>query len=276
MSRIHSRHVAWAFAVLAGLVLTACGGTGATAVPTAPPPTPTPAPTATATPAASTGGQTACDHPYLPMRPGASWTYQNADGKNLVWTVEDVQGDTQKAEATMTAKIDNLTFTYHWNCTASDGIVSFDYVTLGGLASGGVSISDLTLTKGTGVFLPPASQLVQGATWPMEAGFQMTLDLQNQKVVGDVNVTINMKVTGTGPAVFNGQSVDGLQVHQEDQGTIKLTMGGATLPDQPMTISSDMVFGRGIGIVSQAANVDLGSGMSLPGTQFDLVSYNLP
>lgn len=274
MRRMRNRLVSLAAAILSGMMLSACGGAGASpaVVPTVPPP----APTATATPAPTASGQTACDHPYLPTRTGASWSYQNAEGNTLVLAVEDVQGDAQKAEATMTAKIDNLSFTYHWRCTASDGIVSFDYVTLAGLASGGLSISDLTLTKRTGVFLPPASQLVQGATWPIEAGFQMTFGLQDQTLVGDVNLTINMKVTGTDPANFNGQSVDGLQVHQENQGTIRLTMAGATLPDQPTAISGDMVLGRDIGIISQSGKVDLGSSVRLPRTSFDLVSYRLP
>jgi len=48
------------------------------------------------TPTPSGGGLNACDHPYFPMRTGATWTY-STEGGPMTWTVTGVSGDTTNA-----------------------------------------------------------------------------------------------------------------------------------------------------------------------------------
>jgi hypothetical protein len=79
----------------------------------------------TATPPSSGSvGQTACDHPYFPMRPGATWTYQTDTG-SFTWTVDSVEGTPESATAVMTFNVADVSGTYNWTCTAAGGLVSY-------------------------------------------------------------------------------------------------------------------------------------------------------
>jgi len=81
---------------------------------------------------ASPGQQSACDHPYFPMREGATWVYQDAsNGYYYYWQVDSVSGDLQNANAVMTVYISELSelteeqkqaatqIEYNWVCSAS-------------------------------------------------------------------------------------------------------------------------------------------------------------
>jgi hypothetical protein len=62
--------------------------------------TATPTPTATPEPVAGYPAQSACDHPYYPIRQGAVWTYATGD-KTFTTTVTEVIGDKTEALATL-------------------------------------------------------------------------------------------------------------------------------------------------------------------------------
>lgn len=108
-------------------------------------------PTASAMPPA----QTACDHPWLPLRQGAHWEYQMLGGR-LTWTVTSVSGDMENAAATVELKFPTSTHIYHFTCDAEGlKIHDFDYTVFdqnGVQENPDVMFSD-------GVWLPPASEL---------------------------------------------------------------------------------------------------------------------
>jgi hypothetical protein len=171
----------------------------ATVTPTVPPETPatlavtateseaTPLPVATATAEAAatplatpTAGvtpdpigdyqaQSACDHPYFPLREGATWTYlQQSEGETFTWEWEvvEVTGDLNEAVAVVQANFDDELFiTYHWECT-EEGVFSFDY---GAIDFGAIDLEGITFSfdvvQSEGVMLPPPPEFIPGATW---------------------------------------------------------------------------------------------------------------
>jgi hypothetical protein len=107
---------------------------------------------------------TACDHPYLPVLPGASWTF-SGDGYTYNMRVESVSGDMQSARADVVSSFPEGSVTLEWTCAA--GGVSFTQM-------GAFSVSD---TVGVGKFeiidqsgntLLPTNEFVPGASWSSE------------------------------------------------------------------------------------------------------------
>ncbi len=145
--------------------------------------TATAGPRPTATPAA----QLACDHPYLPLRQGAIW--QRLRGAST-WTltVEAVEGNPTGASVRVSDRSDKTSLTYTWTCTPA-GIVYFRLEDIARLAShiltyynnldsyytqfqnqpldsaADVAAINLVVSNPSGVALPPAAELVPGATW---------------------------------------------------------------------------------------------------------------
>ena len=77
--------------------------------------------------ASNTPAQSACDNPYMPIRPGSTWTMQDTEGPDSVWTITDVTGDMDYAEATMVIATEGITLTYNWECRTGGSMTSFDY-----------------------------------------------------------------------------------------------------------------------------------------------------
>jgi len=121
----------------------------------------TAAPTAAATDDLGYQSQTACDHPYIPLRQGATWTYDSSSG-GFTWTVTEVTGDLNNAAATMMVTVPDGTITYHWTCTA-EGVASYDFGSVAISTAEGSTQFEVVSSEGS--WLPPASQLVPGASW---------------------------------------------------------------------------------------------------------------
>jgi hypothetical protein len=138
-----------------------------------PPPAATtpPTPVVVSTPDAIDGYQphSACDHPYFPLREGATWTYalQSAgEPYSWTWTVMEVSGDLAAATAVVQADFDQeFHVTYTWECT-EEGVFSFDYGSVGFEA---FDLEGITFTfdvvENEGVMLPRPQEFVPGATW---------------------------------------------------------------------------------------------------------------
>jgi hypothetical protein len=138
-----------------------------------------PTPVVTPDPVHDYRAQSACDHPYFPLREGASWTYlQQSEGEtfNWEWEVVEVTGDLAEAVAVVQANFDDEFFiTYHWECTG-EGVFSFDYgaIDFGAFDLEGITFS-FDVVQSEGVMLPPQQEFIPGATWDnnytVEAGF---------------------------------------------------------------------------------------------------------
>lgn len=155
-------------------------------------------------------GRTACDHPYLPLRQGASWVYSSDDGTQT-WSVPSVSGDMNSATAMMEIAFPQGTVSYTWNC-GSDGVVSFDFGTMGLPTSG--FTSDITITSNSGAILPPPDQLVPGASWNNSfteevhtgaAGVEFNMTLQANQIY----TATGFETVSTGAGTFDALRIDG-------------------------------------------------------------------
>ncbi len=220
--------------------------------------------------ASGSGPQSACDHPYLPLRPGATWTYN--DGQDtLIWEVTDVQGDLNNATAVLQITVGDVAIDYQWNCAEGEGLASFDFANLGSDAN------ELQMTleqiSSDGQFLLPADQLQPGATWEtnLESAFSFSQGEGDVliEVTGDMVNVLTNEVISTNPVTFDGLTVDGVQLEQADAITMVMTILGNAMT-QNMSFVSNYEFGRGIGMISQSSATDFG-----PST-VQLVSYFVP
>jgi hypothetical protein len=147
--------------------------------------------TAPAEPTAATDGatggyvsQTACDHPYFPLREGAHWDY-SYDGIPATWDVTSVTGDLEAATATVVIETEGVGITYTWDCGA-DGIFYYQ--------SGVFDISELggsfeaQLTSHTGSPLPPPEAFVPGASWTSAYTMTMSFEVEGVgfEIINDV------------------------------------------------------------------------------------------
>jgi hypothetical protein len=222
----------------------------------------------TPTPSGGSGaggvGQTACDHPYFPMRPGATWTYDTTNGQN-VWTVTSITGDAQSANAVMTFTAPDVQVTYNWACTAEGGLVSYDFGSFN-VAELGTVVS-LQVNNATGVWLPPASLLTVGYGWTnaYETVFTITsADIGEGSAQSATAESVT--VAGAEPVNFGGQTLDGVQLSRTGTQSFQMSIGGFSGPGQSVPINSTMVLARGVGIVSIVDDV----------SSTQLVSYSLP
>jgi hypothetical protein len=178
---------------------------------TAHPPTPTATAASDATAAAaatnasSYAAQTACDHPYLPLRDHATWTYTGTSGGALIVTVTGVVGDLNHATATLTVVANGKSGTSTANC-GPEGI-RFDS-TWGGFPGMSWQVGfgpGWEWTEATGVWLLPPSQLVPGASWMCRNAFANSRGPQ----IYDTTLV----VAGDEPTTMpGGQSVQALRV----------------------------------------------------------------
>jgi hypothetical protein len=116
--------------------------------------------------------QTACDHPYFPLREGAHWDY-SYDGTPATWDVTSVTGDLSAAPATVVIETEGITITYTWACGA-DGIFYyqagvFDFSELGGSFAA-------ELSSQSGSPLPPPEAFIPGASWT--SAYTMTMNFE--------------------------------------------------------------------------------------------------
>lgn len=241
--------------------------------------TPGPQPTATqgGTPSAGGGvggevitgvavGQTACDHPYFPLRAGATWTYSTSDGP-ATWTVDSVSGDTASATAVMIADFSSVQVTYHWQCDAN-GLVSYDF---GSLSGGGLGqIATFEVLGSSGVWLPAADLLAPGYSWNHSYQLKMTFSLEGQTLEGASENSSDSTVAGTDPVTVGGQTYSGLQISGADTTVSQVQFPGVAVPATTANSTFTLVLAQGVGLVSSSSTGD-GETYS-----YELVSFSIP
>lgn len=257
-----------AMLIIVGLAAGACGGAtttpatsaGATPVVTAAAsaaPTLTLAPTATQTEA----GPTACDHAYYPLRAGATWTTNNGPGQTIPSTVLEVTGDGANAVASLqNTNPSGSTFTADISC-GPDGLAYGDAIFVNVDGKEGTR----TRTGGSGVFLPPATALVDGLkfSWTTVGAFDFPAYDNAGTYFGRVKYTVELtqdcSVKAPVTVTLQTGSATGFQV--TCSGTRKTTQEDGKVFTVPNPIN--LYYLEGIG----PSGVD-------PGTE--LVSYSIP
>jgi len=203
--------------------------------------------------------QTACDNPYNPIRPGATWTYSTSGTGfgdiNWTLTVDSITGDLKSATAEVTETFGGATYTYQWLCSPN----GMQWQATGGTTPNGTMTATVTDYEGQRLLAP--GLLVPGATWTESY-------LQASKTSTG---TLNERFSGT-------YTLDGLQSVTTNLGTFdaltvtsnttdELTSTGGKTVSQQVTTT---YYVSGVGPVRYRVKADIGNTLS------DLISYTIP
>lgn len=230
--------------------------------------TPPPTPPGGSSAASGLSGQTACDHPYFPLRPGATWTYSTESGATT-WTVNSVTGDAASASAEVTVAFAEGTLTWNFQCDAS-GITSYDF---GAVRSNELGqVAAFNVTNRSGVLIPAAELLVPGYSWTYAYELQMdfTAPGQDQPFSGANARTEERVVTGAEPVTVGDQTFDGLLISFKGTSTLQMQVPGVETPPITTSESGAWTVARGVGIVMTTSQSESFS------SQSTLTSYHIP
>ncbi len=206
--------------------------------------------------------QSACDHPYYPLRLGATWTYA-FEGGSYTWTVVEVSGDLESATAVMNFNLNDVVIDYHWNCTQA-GVVSYDFGNIG-LPTAGADI-DFEVTSSSGAWLLPPEQMVPGATWENAYSMNSSYSMGGVSVSMTTDVAESFTAGGIESVTTAAGSFDALRVN----GNSTYNMTNSLVPASSAASANTVWFAYGVGMVRNESSSE---GTN---TTIDLVSYSIP
>ena len=206
--------------------------------------------------------QSACDHPYYPLRQGATWTYA-FDGGSYTWTVTEVTGDLENATAIVHFELEGVAVDYHWNCTQA-GVVSYDFGNFS-VAELGSDI-DFEVTSASGAWLLPPDQMVPGATWDNAYTMQTSYSVGGQNVSMTTDVAETFTAAGVESLTTEAGTFDVLRVDTSSNMNMTISIG----PGTSTTSAGTLWFAYGVGLIR---NQSTSAGTT---TTISLVSYSIP
>lgn len=231
-----------------------------TAEPTAEP-QPTDAPQASGNGWGESGStaQSACDHPLFPIRPGYTFVMSGEGEEDMRWEVLSVEGDLDQATAVMQMSSGDLVFDTAWECSAEGGLVSFDFSNpaLSAFAPDAL----MTVTEGSGNFLPAYEELTPGHTWDSsfssEFSFTQVEEGLELEIEGTIETAQTNEVVNNEPATFDGQEVEAVLVHQNMAMIMAMNLMGSTVNNE-LEMAGEVQFGYGIGMLQQTSFSEFG------------------
>ncbi len=207
-------------------------------------------------------GATACDHPYFPLRTGASWTYAGTDGTST-WSIPSASGSAGSAEATMDISMSAGTMTVHWTC-GSEGIVSYDFGNFSSPTFG--QVASLKVVDSSGTFLPPADRLTPGSSWPTNFTLVMSASAQGFSMEVNSKTSETWTAVGTETVSVPAGTFEALRV----DGTSTSSFSGMTVAVPVSTVNMSYWYAKGVGIVRYTYATDQVNGGA------DLTAYSVP
>jgi hypothetical protein len=241
-----------------------------------PTPSPTPPPDLTATAVASGDqvGETACDHPYFPLRPGATWTYAgDIDGESItwVWTVTEVVGDRENAAATVEAEFSNFfSSTYTWGC-GPEGIFAFDYGNFA-FAEMGFEMEEMSfsteIVESEGVTLPAPQALAPGASWNSSFTMRTSVSIPDFSFVMDTVSSSSYTATGVEAISVPAGAFEALRIEMVGN----VATANSLMPGDLESFSSSGTnwYARNVGWLRM---ITIENGER---TEWELISYSIP
>jgi hypothetical protein len=213
--------------------------------------------TTTAAPAAPT-----CDHPYFPARDGANWTYESLDGGTVVWEITSTSADGTEAvmEADLTSPEGVIEAIVNMIC--GDFGISAPELAFTGLPSG----AEVTQITEEGVFLLPADQLTEGATWTSVVMISAELP---GSVVFEIERVVDYAVVGFEEVTVPAGTFDALKVRSENM--LNINVAGRSIQTDNVNI---LWFAEGVGLVKEASEVTADG--EQPDFGNDLIGFVLP
>jgi hypothetical protein len=206
----------------------------------------------------------ACDHPYFPLRTGATWTYAGTEG-TLNWNVTSAGGSAEAASATMDFSFPEGSTTVHWGC-GPDGITSYDFGSFSGVGlDGAVSFE---VVDSAGAWLPAPELMVPGYSWSNAYTMNVTSAMEGASFSVSAATSESWSVTNSETVSFGGETFDAIRI--DGTSTTTTTAAGLPIPIPTMTSSQTFWLVEGVGVVRYTTS---GEGYSSSG---ELTSYSIP
>jgi hypothetical protein len=206
----------------------------------------------------------ACDHPYLPLRTGASWSYASTEGA-YTWSVTSASGSAEAASATMDFSVPELTTTVHWGC-GPEGITSYDFGSFSG-AGFDYAIS-FEVIDSAGSWLPAPELMVPGYSWSNDYTTVATTSAEGFSAETTATTSESWTVAGFGTVAIPAGTFDALRIDGTATTTVTSSSFGIAIP--PSTWSRSFWLVEGVGIVRYTTSVE---GYS---SSAELTAYSLP
>jgi hypothetical protein len=180
-----------------------------------------------------------CEHPYLPARGGASWSYAVSGGPAGDFEVTEQVTAVRASGFTLTSRIAGQTFPHTWACD-QEGLTAqqFDGMAAAGIALAGGQITLVTDTV-EGVSLPAG--LAPGARWQQQytiSGSQAFPGLGTLPVRGTVTVDYTALAIEAVTVPFG--SFQALHIHSESVYDVRV--GSGLLSFSPELFGSSEIY----------------------------------
>lgn len=207
------------------------------------------------------GQETACNHPYFPLKTGARWDF-SGDGISYSLQVASVSGDLESASADVVSSFSGGSVTYEWTC--SDGGINFTQF-------GAISIDDFggvgkfEISDQSGHSLLPASQLTPGTSWNSEYTMTYSIGIADLSSAFSSHTSEQHTVQARQSLSTAAGTFEVIPVASE--GTMTFSgdfVGGSS------NIETTIYYAQGVGIVRVESSSE---GFSL---QLDLSDYYIP
>ncbi|HMK08047.1 MAG TPA: vWA domain-containing protein [Anaerolineales bacterium] len=219
-------------------------------------------------PARTSAGRTsanACDHPYLPLRSGSSWSFSTSEG-DTTWSVTSASGSQDSASAVMDITVPDVSLTIHWTCTPQ-GIVSYDFTNFN--VSGVGAAAGLDVTNTSGSWLPPADLLTPGYSWNNDFTTNVTISAAGSSIESSSTTSEAWTVAGVETVSVPAGTFDAVRI--DGTATTTTTMSGPVgMSMPPVTIHQSFWLAEGVGPVRYTTSTEGYSGHG------ELTSYSVP
>jgi hypothetical protein len=210
-----------------------------------------------AEPVASGSGD-ACDHPYLPLRQGATWSYGTSEG-SMTWTVTSASS----SAATMDFNIPGGTFTVNWTC-APGGLASYDFGSFG--SSDLAGLGSVEIVSSSGSWLPTVDELESGASWSHEFTTSVSSAVEGFSVNIEATTTENFTAAGVETVSVPAGTFEAIRVDE----SATTTISGAPIPIPSTSSTGTYWYAPGVGIVRWTNSSEGYTGYG------ELTSYSVP
>jgi len=203
------------------------------------------------------GAALACDHPYFPIREGASWSYQTSSPGFASYSYQQSLRDVSAEHFTMVSVFDDFTQEITWSCSES-GLIATEY----GSSAPGFTFETLSVS---GVTMPPAGEWRAGTEWENGFKVQGSMTQEGVTVALSGSITTKNRIVAQEQVTVTAGSFTAYKV--ESQSAMRLTSNvmGMMIP-MNFDSTSWAWYVEGVGLVRSEAE----------GSVTELTAYNIP
>ncbi len=203
------------------------------------------------------GAALACDHPYFPIREGASWSYQASSPGFAPDSYQQSLHSVSAERFTMVSVFDDFTQEITWTCDES-GLTATEY----GSSTPGFTFESLSVS---GVTMPPAGEWRVGTEWENTFEVQGSMAQEGVTVALSGTITTKNRIVSQEQVTVAAGSFTAYKV--ESQSALRFTSNvmGMMIP-MNFDSTSWAWYAEGVGLVGSEAD----------GSVTELTAHNIP